>query len=296
MAKSLRITQNQYRSGTADQSAVSQAQAQLESTRAQLVAVGVARAQLEHAIAVLIGKPPAGFSIPPTQQAIAIPAVPGELPAALLERRPDIAAAERRMAAANAQIGAAEAAFFPNITLSSQYGFAAAMIEKLLTAANRVWSFGGSLAETVFDAGLRQALVEQQRAVYDQTIADYRQTVLTGFQQVEDQLSALRILADQAKAQEAALAAAREAERIINNQYKAGTVAYTSVVVAETTALGDAETVVNIRQSRLVASVALIQALGGGWDASQLPGRDQIEGDMPLNFNPLPPADAAPRF
>ncbi|HEX3864772.1 MAG TPA: efflux transporter outer membrane subunit [Stellaceae bacterium] len=294
--ESVRITRNQFNSGTADQSAVAQAEAQLESTRAQLVAIGVTRSQLEHAIAVLIGKPPSTLTLAPATAAIAIPAAPGELPAALLQRRPDIAAAERRMAAANAQIGVAETAFFPNVTLSADYGVAAAMLDKLLTASSRMWSFGGTLAETLFDAGGRHAIVEQQRALFDAAIADYRQTVLTGFQQVEDELAALRILADQAKAQEAALAAAREAERIINNQYKAGTVAYTSVIVAETTALADAETVVNIRQSRLVASVALIQALGGGWDAAQLPSRDRIERDSPLNFSPLPPADALPKF
>jgi outer membrane protein TolC len=147
----------------------------------------------------------------------------------------------------------------------------------------------------LFDAGLRHAQVAQQRAAFDAAVADYRQTVLTGFQQVEDQLAAQRILADQARAEEAAVASAREAERIIFNQYKAGTVAYTNVVVAQTTALNNAITAANIRQSRLVASVALIQALGGGWDAAKLPNRDRIEADQPLNFNPLPPADAAPR-
>jgi NodT family efflux transporter outer membrane factor (OMF) lipoprotein len=295
-SESLRITQNQYRSGTADQSAVSQAQAQLDSTQAQLVAVGVSRAELEHAIAVLIGKPPAELTITPTEAILPIPEIPAELPSTLLQRRPDIAAAERRMAVANAQIGVAEAAFFPDVTLSGQYGVAAAMLSKLFTASARAWSFGGTVLETVFDAGLRQATVEQQRAAYDQTVAEYRQSVLSAFQQAEDEYAALRILADQAKAQESAVAAAREAERVINNQYKAGTVAYTSVIVAENTALGDAETAVNIRQSRLVASVALIQALGGGWDAAQLPGRERIESDQPLNFSPLPPADAWPKL
>jgi outer membrane protein TolC len=159
-----------------------------------------------------------------------------------------------------------------------------------------MWSVGSTLAQTLFDAGARHAIVEQDRAAFDATIADYRQTVLTGFQQVEDELAALRILADQAVAQEAAVVASREAERIFLNQYKAGTVAYTSVVVAEATALGNAETAINIQQSRLLASVALIQALGGGWDAQQLPGRDRIEEDVPLNFNPLPPADAVQSF
>ncbi|MBO0737911.1 MAG: efflux transporter outer membrane subunit [Alphaproteobacteria bacterium] len=291
-AESLRITRNQYRSGTADQSAVSQAEAQLKSTQAQAIAVGLTRAQLEHAIAVLIGKPPAEFSIPPTKFVIAVPKIPPGVPSALLERRPDIAAAERQMASSNAQIGVAEAAFYPTITLSGDYGVSALEIAKLFTDQARFWAFGSSLAQTVFDAGARAALTEEARAIFDQTIATYRQTVLTAFQQVEDQLAALRILARQAQVQDAAVAAAREAERVINNQYLAGTVAYTSVIVAEQTALADAETAVNIRQSRLVASAALIQALGGGWNTSQLPSRKQIEEHAPLNFSPFPPPES----
>ncbi|HEV8679172.1 MAG TPA: efflux transporter outer membrane subunit [Stellaceae bacterium] len=293
-SEALRIVRNQYEGGTADPSAVAQAQAQLEGTRSQLIAVGVTRAQLEHAIAVLIGKPPAELTIAPVDTAIAVPLVPVSLPSALLERRPDIAAAERQMAAANAQIGVAEAAFFPDITLSADAGAAAATLAKLFTASSRVWSFGSNLAETIFDAGRRNAQVEQQRAAFDQSVAAYRQTVLTAFQQVEDQLSGSRILAQQEKAQRDAVAAAREAERVINNQYRAGTVAYTSVIVAQTVALNAAVTAVNIRQNRLTASAALIQALGGGWDSAQLPSRERIESDRPLDFNPLPPADALP--
>jgi NodT family efflux transporter outer membrane factor (OMF) lipoprotein len=288
-AESLRIIRNQYQSGTADQSAVSQAEAQLESTHAQVIAVGVTRAQLEHAIAVLIGKPPAEFSIPATDRVIAVPVIPPGMPSTLLERRPDIAAAERLMASANAQIGVAEAAFYPDITLSADYGVMALKIAKLFTDQARFWAFGSTLAETVFDAGARRAVVAQTVAALDQTIANYRQTVLTAFQQVEDQLAGLRILAQQAEVQDKAVAAAFEAERIINNQYLAGIVAYTSVIVAQQTALANAETAVNIRQGRLVASAALIQALGGGWDASQLPSRERIEEDAPLNFNPFPP-------
>ncbi len=291
-AESLRITRNQYHSGTADQSAVSQAEAQLESTQAQAIAVGVTRAQLEHAIAVLIGKPPAEFSIAPTDFVIAVPVVPPGLQSTLLERRPDIAAAERLMASANAKIGVAEAAFYPTITLSADYGVSALMIAKLFTDQARFWAFGSTLAETVFDAGARAALVEEARAAFDQSIANYRQSVLAAFQQVEDQLAGLRILAQQAEVQDKAVAAAREAERIITNQYLAGTVAYTSVIVAEQTALTDAQTAVNIRQNRLVASAALIQALGGGWDAGQLPTRERIDEAAPLNFSPFPPAEA----
>ena len=288
--ESLRITRNQYDAGIASASDVAQAETQLRSTEAQAIAVGVTRAQLEHAIAVLIGKPPAELSIAPSDVVTEVPVVPAGLPSALLERRPDVAAAERQMAAANAQIGVAEAAFYPTITLSADYGVMALQIAKLFTDQARFWAFGSNLAQTVFDAGARRALFEEARAVFDQTVANYRQTVLTAFQQVEDQLAALRILAEQAEAEAAAVKSAREAERIINNQWLAGTVAYTSVVVAQATALANEETALNIRQNRLVASAALIQALGGGWDASQLPSREHIEEDAPLDFSPLPPS------
>ncbi len=290
--ESLRIAQNQYNAGIAAASDVAQARTQVESTQAQAIATGVLRAQLEHAIAVLIGRPPAELTIAPLATVPPLPEIPAGVPSALLERRPDIAAAERRMAAANAQIGVAEAAFFPTITLTGNYGVTSTMLAKLFSAASRNWAFGSTLVETIFEAGARHAQVEQQRALLEASVADYRQTVLTGFQQVEDELAAQRILAEQAKAQDIAVASSREAERIIFNQYKAGTVAYTNVVVAQTAALGNAETAVNLRQSRLLAAVALIQALGGGWDAATLPGRDQIEADQPLNFSPLPPADA----
>ncbi len=295
-AESLRISRNQYAAGTASPSDVSQAEAQLRSTQAQAIAVGVTRAQLEHAIAVLIGKPPAEFSIAPTEVAAAVPTVPAGVPSALLERRPDIAAAERAMAAANAQVGVAVAAFYPNITLSADFGEAALSLAKLVSASGRFWAFGGNLVETVFDAGARHAAVEEARAVFDQDVAEYRQTVLTAFQQVEDQLAALRILAQQAEAQDAAVASAREAERIINNQYLAGTVAYTSVIVAEQTALSDAQTALSIRQSRLTASAALIQALGGGWDAAQLPEPRAHRRGRATEFQPVAadPAGAGP--
>ena len=294
--ESLRISQNQYDAGIAAASDVAQARTQLESTRAQAIATGVLRAQLEHAIAVLIGKPPAELTIAAVASVPAFPDIPAGLPSTLLERRPDIAAAERRMAAANAQIGVVEAAFFPEVTLSASSGSAAATLGKLLSASSRIWSFGSTLVETVFDAGARHAQVEEARAQFDATVADYRQTVLTGFQQVEDQLAALRILAQQGAAEDIAVTASREAERIIFNQYKAGTVAFTAVVVAQTAALTNAEAALSVRQSRLVASVALIQALGGGWDAAQVPDREHIESDSPLNFSPLPPADAWPKL
>ncbi|MGE5268067.1 MAG: efflux transporter outer membrane subunit, partial [Thiohalocapsa sp.] len=238
------------------------------------------------------GKPPAELTIAPVNGLPPVPEIPAGLPSALLQRRPDIAAAERRMAAANAQIGVAEAAFFPDLTLSGDYGTESERIARLTAAPSRVWSIGASLVQTLFDAGLNKAKVAQQRALVEAAVADYRQAVLTGLQQVEDELAALRILADQLAAAERAVTAAREAERILFNQYKAGTVAFTNVVVAQTTALTNAETVVNISQSRLLAAVALIEALGGGWDAVQLPGIERIEADTPLDLNPLPPADA----
>jgi NodT family efflux transporter outer membrane factor (OMF) lipoprotein len=291
-AESLRITRNQYAAGIAAESDVAQAEAQLAAAKAQRYAAGVTRAQLEHAIAVLIGRPPAEFALAPAPSTGTVPAIPPGLPSTLLERRPDIAAAERQMAAANAQIGVAEAAFFPDITLSGDAGTEAATIARLFSAANIVWAFGGQAAQTLFEGGLRNAQLAAARAVFAQDVALYRQSVLTAFQQVEDQLAALRLLARQQKAEDEAVGAAREAERAIANQYKAGLVPYTSVVVAQATALGDAETALQIRQSRLVASVALIEALGGGWNAALLPSRGRIEEDVPLRFLPWPPREA----
>jgi len=208
-----------------------------------------------------------------------VPVAPAGVPSALLERRPDIAAAERLMAASNAQIGAAEAAYYPDLTLSASYGFASSSLAKLLRASNSFWSVGPQLAQTVFDAGLRSAQVEQARAVYDQDVANYRQTVLTAFQQVEDELATLQILAQQAEVQANTVRLAREAERLTLNQYQAGTVAYTAVITAQTTALNNEEAALTILQNRLVASVALIQALGGGWAAEQLPTAAQVKDD-----------------
>jgi NodT family efflux transporter outer membrane factor (OMF) lipoprotein len=274
--KSLQITRNRYNQGTAARSDVAQAEAQVEGVKAQAINVGVQRAQLEHAIAVLIGKPPAEFSIAPTPLELGVPVVPPGVPSTLLERRPDIAAAERSAASANAQIGVAIAAYYPAITLSASYGFVGSAIETLFRASNAVWSVGPQLAETVFDAGLRSAQVAAARAAYDQTIANYRQTVLAAFQQVEDELAALRILEQQAEVQDRAVRAAEEAERLILNQYVAGTVSYTNVVTAQTVSLGNKQTALSILQSRLAASVVLIEALGGGWTAADLPSHDQI--------------------
>jgi len=280
-AISLRIAQNQHAAGTATMADVANAETQLKATQAQAIAVGVQRAQLEHAIATLIGKPAAEFSIAPAPLVTQVPDIPPGMPSALLERRPDIAAAERQMAATNAQIGVAEAAYYPDLTLTASGGFSAPAIGQLLQASSGLWAIGSSLVQTVFDGGLRTAQVAAARAGYEQSVANYRQVVLTAFQQVEDQLAALRVLAEQAAVEDDAVASAREAERLTLNQYKAGTVAYTSVVVAQTTALNDAQTALNIRQNRLTASVALIQALGGGWSTARLPSADEVENGPP---------------
>jgi NodT family efflux transporter outer membrane factor (OMF) lipoprotein len=269
--RSLQITINRYNAGTAARTDVAQAETQLEQTRAQAISVGVSRAQFEHAIAVLIGKPPAELTITTVKFYMTPPPVPVGVPSQLLERRPDIAAAERTMASANAQIGVAVAAFYPTIDLTGSYGFTGVALNGLFSASNAIWAVGPSLAETVFDAGNRQAQVEQARATYDQDVALYRQTVLTAFQQVEDQLAALRILEQQAVVQDRAVAAAIEAERLTLNQYEAGTVDYTSVITAQTNSLNNQQTALNVMQSRILANVSLIEALGGGWTTAQIP-------------------------
>ncbi len=280
-ARALQITQNRYAEGISARSDVASARAQLEQTRSQAINVGVQRAQLEHAIAVLIGKPPAEFAIAAVPLKTVVPVMPPGLPSTLLERRPDVAAAERRMQAANAQIGVAIAAYFPTLTLTGSYGFVSSALDNLLRASNAVWSVGPQLAGTLFDGGLRSAQVELARATYDQDVANYRQTVLAGFQQVEDELAALRILEQQAEVEDAAVQAAQEAERLIFNQYVAGTVAYTNVITAQTTALADRQNALTILENRLAASAILIEALGGGWSAPELPTREQIIGGVP---------------
>jgi len=278
--RSLQISQNKYASGTAAKSDVAQAQAQVENVRAQSINVGVQRAQLEHAIAVLIGKPPSDFSLAPAPMRTDVPVAPTGLPSELLERRPDIAAAERSMASANAQIGVAIAAYYPTITLQASYGFVSTALESLIQTSHSVWSFGPNAAETVFDGGLRSGQVAAARATYDQTVANYRQTVLAGFQQVEDELAALRVLEQQAEVQDRAVKASEEAVQLILNQYRAGTVDYTTVVTAQTTALGNEQTALTVMQNRLVASITLVEALGGGWDASLLPPADDLDRGM----------------
>jgi NodT family efflux transporter outer membrane factor (OMF) lipoprotein len=271
--KSLKLTQNQYAVGVAARADVAQAETQLKSTQAQAIDAGVQRAQLEHAIAVLLGKAPADFSIAPEVVSTTFPPIPPGLPSELLERRPDIAAAERRAAAANAQVGVAEAAFFPSLTLSATGGFQSSVLSQLFSLPSRYWSLGPALAQTIFDAGLRRAQTAQAIATYDENVANYRQTVLAGFQEVEDNLAALRILEQEAAVQDEAVKSARESLTITLNQYRAGTVNYLSVVIAQATALSNERAALAILGRRLTASVTLIKALGGGWDAAQLPAR-----------------------
>jgi len=264
--KSLTITQNQYRAGTAAKSDVDQATTQLESTRVQAIAAEVTRATLEHAIAVLLGKAPADFSLASVEMGLPSPPdFPVSLPSTLLERRPDVAAAERNMVAANAQIGVAWAAYFPSLTLTGSTSNASNAFDTLFRASNNVWSFGPSLAETVIDWGARDAALAQARANYEGEVANYRQTVLTALQQVEDDLISGSRLARESVVEERAVQSATEAERLITNQYKAGTVAYTSVVTAQTAALAARQSLLTIHQNQLTNAVALLQALGGGW-------------------------------
>ncbi|MGH8799699.1 MAG: efflux transporter outer membrane subunit [Casimicrobiaceae bacterium] len=269
--KSLQLTRNQYAVGVAARADVAQAETQLKSTQAQALDAGVLRAQLEHAIAVLLGKPPAEFSIPAEAVATTFPPIPPGLPSELLERRPDIAAAERRSAAANAQVGVAETAFFPTVALSATGGFQSSVLSQLFSLPSRYWSLGPALAQAIFDAGLRRAQSAQAIATYDENVANYRQTVLTGFQEVEDTLAALRILEQEAVVQDEALKSARESLAITLNQYRAGTANYLAVVVAQAIALSNERAALAILARRLTASVALIKALGGGWNADQVP-------------------------
>jgi NodT family efflux transporter outer membrane factor (OMF) lipoprotein len=268
---SLKIAESRYRFGVAARADVVSAEAQLLSSQAQQVNAKIQRAILEHAIAVLIGQQPASFSVGPSTMRTDVPTVPAGVPSALLERRPDVAEAERKVAAANAQIGVAKSAFFPSLILSGSDDYTGRTWSRFFSVPNRVWSLGPSLAETLLDGGLRRAQVAQARAAYDLSVDNYRQTVLSGFEQVEDDIVTLRVLEQQAVIEDAAVAAAREAEKLTLNQYKAGTVPYSSVITAQTTRLSAEETALGVLSSRLQSSVSLIEAVGGGWNASQLP-------------------------
>ena len=268
--RSLELTTNRYNVGVAAKGDVVQAQAQLRSTEAQALDLRVTRAQLEHAIATLIGKAPANFSLAPKPFTLRMPSMPLGVPSALLERRPDIAAAERRMAAANAQVGVAMAAYFPSLSLSGNVGQNSSTWSKLFSASNRAWSLGPDLALTLLDFGRRSAATTQAEASYDQTVATYRQTVLDALQEVEDNLAALHILEEEAVIQADAVKLARESVLLTTNQYKAGTVSYLNVVTVQASQLSNERTAVSLLGRRLSAAVGLIRALGGGWYATEV--------------------------
>jgi len=269
--QSLQLTEDRFTAGIASGADVAQAKTQLESTRAQLIDVGVGRAQFEHAIATLIGQTPATVSIASKRVTTPPPVIPLGLPSTLMERRPDVTAMERAVAAANEQIGIAKAAYFPVLTLGGTGGFVSTSLAQLFTLPSRFWSVGPQLAATLFDGGRRHAQVELSEAAYDESVANYRQTVLTAFQQVEDQLSTLRILEQEAAAEAEAVKAAQESVDIATLQYTAGTTDYLQVIVSQAALLQNQRQVIDILTRRLTSSVLLIEALGGGWDASQLP-------------------------
>ena len=278
--QALELIDNRYAGGLASDLEVQQARTQLETTRAQAIDVGVARAQYEHAVAVLIGKPPANVSLAALPLTTPPPSIPAGLPSELLERRPDIAAAERRMASANAQIGVAKAAYYPTISLGATGGFESGVITTLISGPSALWSVGGSAVAPIFDGGRRRANMDQAIAAYYQTIANYRETVLTGFQQVEDNVAALRILEHEAQVQDQAVAAAQKYLELANTRYKGGVTSYLEVTTAQTAALSDEVTAVNILGRRMVSAVTLVQALGGGWNSSELPERPECCGKL----------------
>jgi NodT family efflux transporter outer membrane factor (OMF) lipoprotein len=266
--QSLHITESRYKFGVAARADVVTAETQLLSSQAQQVNAKIQRAILEHAVAVLVGRQPAEFSLGGSAMRSDVPTVPAGVPSTLLERRPDVAEAERKMAAANALIGVAKAGYFPDLTLTGQDQYSSNTFSRLIRNSNRIWAVGPALAETLFDGGLVRAQVRGARAAYEGTIDSYRQTVLASFQQVEDEIVTLRVLEQEGVIEDETVKKAREAEALTLNQYKAGTVPYSSVITAQTTRLSAEETALQVLSSRLQASVALIEALGGGWDAS----------------------------
>jgi NodT family efflux transporter outer membrane factor (OMF) lipoprotein len=274
--ESLRLNRVLFSTGIGSDENVAQAETQLESTQALDTNLGILRAQFEHAIALLVGQPASSFSIPPGPFNSTPPDVPLGVPSQLLERRPDIAAAERSVAQANAQIGVATAAFYPNVTLSASAGLESTVISSLFTWPSRVWSIGPSLTETLFDAGLRRATVQQFQAAYDQTVANYRNTVLTAFQQVEDNISELRILSVELGQQDTAVKSADRSLQLATDRYRFGIDPYLNVITAQTTLLSNQQTAVNLRILQMTTSVQLIKALGGGWNATQVPGAGQL--------------------
>ena len=278
--KFLEVTKNRYNSGIASRADVAQAQTQLDTTKAQLIDLGVQRAIFEHAVATLTGKPATDFSLKKVSLAGTPPPIPVGMPSTLLERRPDIAQAERQVASANASIGVAVAAYYPQITLNASTGLEAIKLSELFSGPSFLWSVGPVIAQTIFDAGKIHGQVQEARANYDATVANYRQVVLTAFQQVEDDLSGLQILENEAAAEDQAIVSARQSVDISINEYKAGTADYLTVITAQATALSDELTAVTIRTNRMTTSVLLVEALGGGWDASKLATRADVS-DVP---------------
>ncbi len=270
--RTLKITNNKYAVGVSARSDIITAQTQLDSTRAQLIDAGIARAQFEHALAVLVGKAPASFSIARTPAiGLTLPTVPAQLASTLLERRPDIAAAERQAISANARIGIQAAAYYPSLSLSGEAGYEGSPLNNLISAPFKFWTLGAQAADSLLDWGQRHDLVQSARATYESSAANYRQTVLAALQQVEDNLAGLRILKDEAKVEETAVEEAAQASQIARNEYNAGTVDFTTVASAQVTELSNRETALGIVQSQFTSTVALIQALGGGWTTSDLP-------------------------
>lgn len=269
--RSLQIAQNQYNAGIVAKSDVFEAQTQLANAQSSLAGVDQERATFEHAIAVLIGEAPGNFTLAPATWVNTVPPIPTAVPSTLLQRRPDIAEAERKVQAANAQIGVQVAAYFPTISLTGSYGFAASQLGSLVSSANSLWSYGATVAETLFDAGARRARVNEAKATHDQTVAQYRETVLEAMQNVEDELAATRVLARQAEFRRAASVAADAAEKIVLNQYQSGQVVYTNVVTAQTAAFAARVAVAQTAAQQQTTAVALIQSLGGGWKAATDP-------------------------
>jgi len=274
--KSLELARARYETGVDTQLSLVEAQVTLQQAESASTNLGIARAQFEHAIAVLIGTSASGFSMPYKPLSAAPPAIPVGIPSELLERRPDIAASERNMAAANAQIGIATAAYYPNLTLSAQGGFESSALQNLFTWPSRFWSVGPSISQTIFDAGLRRATVNQFVAVYNADVASYRQTVLTAFQQVEDSLATVRILSRQIQQQEQAVESAQQFLTLSQARYETGVDTYLNVLIAQTTLLTDQQQLASLHTQEMAASVQLIEALGGGWDRSQLPTPAQV--------------------
>jgi len=274
--QALDLTNVRLQTGISSEEDVSQAETQLETTQAQATDLGVQRAQLEHAIALLTGQPASTFSLPTEGLKAEPPAVPFGLPSQLLERRPDIAASERRVAEANAEIGVAKAAFYPSLTLNAAAGLESSSIVSWFSWPARFFSLGPTLSQTLFDKGRRKAVTEQSLAAYDSNVAGYRQSVLTAFQEVEDNLAALRILSREREQQEAAIKSSERTVELANDRYKAGIDSYLNVITAQTTLLTNQRTEVNLQMEQMTASVELIKALGGGWNSSQLPTPKQL--------------------